>query len=296
MDYIILCFGRTAFTKLTIDSILRNCGGEARIVLVNNGWNERLVPPGILKVWHQFVAQYRDEGKVHEVCEIESPTAGVALNAFSVPQLASGGRYHFITDNDCLILPGAAGHFDDLAVAAMDKNAELWKLGAFLYRKVSRAYCERFASEGLDLGDFLPVDWGNHERFCADDSGMQDYADYTKTPRSWHERDRQIWMIPSDTTLSIVRSPERVTEAHRLSPTLRSIEVLHVGYLESHFCLRTGVDDNMEFLHYHLLRPKVLLQFAADYQKRAAAYMGNLRKAGRGDLIDLYKERYVKRK
>lgn len=294
MDYVILCFGRTAFTKLTVDSILRNCIGDARIVLVNNGWNESLVPPEILMVWRQFVTKYRDEGKVHEVCEIENPIAGAALNAFSVPHLSTDARYHFITDNDCLILPSADGHFDELAASALDRNAELWKLGAFLYRKVSRAYCERFAGEGLDFGDFLPIEWGKHERFCVDDAGMQDYSDYTNTPRLLHERDRKIWMIPSDTTLSIVRAPNRVTEAHRLSPTLRSVEVLHVGYLESHFYSPMNMDSNLEFIHYHLLRPKVLLQFAVDYKKRAAAYIGNLRKTGHGDLIDLYKNRYAK--
>jgi hypothetical protein len=148
----------------------------------------------------------------------ESPTAGIALNAFSVPFLSDGERYHFITDNDCLILPDAGVRFDDLAVEVMEKNPDIWKLGAFLYRKVSPRYCARFAGEGLSLDHFMPIDWSTGERFCPDDNGMQDYADYTKTSRTFHARDPRIWMIPSDTTLSIVRNPHRVTEAQRLSP------------------------------------------------------------------------------
>ena len=295
MDYFILCFGRTEFTRLTVDSIWRNCRTAPRIVLINNGWNERLVPKDILKVWRQFVARYRDEGKIHEVFEIESPTAGIALNAFSVPFLSDGERYHFITDNDCLILPDAGVRFDDLAVEVMEKNPDIWKLGAFLYRKVSPRYCARFAGEGLSLDHFMPIDWSTGERFCPDDNGMQDYADYTKTSRTFHARDPRIWMIPSDTTLSIVRNPHRVTEAQRLSPTLRPFEVLHIGYLESHFCSTSDAAANLEFIHFHILRPKILLQFAADYQKRAIAYLSNLRKAGFGELVDTYKRQFAQR-
>ncbi len=295
MDFHILCFGRTEFTRLTVDSILRNAAPGTRIQLINNGWNERIVPREILQVWRDFVDAYRQAGKIHSVLEIANPAAGGALNAFSALP-SSQEPYHFITDNDCLVSPSADGKpFDTFAVELMDANPGLWKLGAFLYRKISESYCRRYETEGLRLEDYLPIPWGGDDRFSVNDDGMQDYADYTATKRETYQFDARIWMIPTDTTLSIVRNPHRVSETKRLSPTVRGIEVLHIGYLEPYFISRTNEASTMEVMYYHFLRPRIMLQFADDYRKRAVAYFDNLRKSGHGKLLQEFNRRYLRK-
>lgn len=290
MDYFILCFGRTDFTRMTVDAIRANARVPPKITLINNGWNSRFVPPQILKYWTDFTQAYLDGGQIHAVHEIDAPVIGRALDAFAAPALDGAGRYYFITDNDCVVDNRGRGDcFDDYAVGRMDAHPELQKLGAFLYIQISLAHCRQFPvfadSPAGGLADYLPIDFDGDPSFARTPDGMKDLAAYRGQARTVDAADPCIAHMPVDTTFSILRSPCRVTQANRLSPTLLGFEILHVGFFEPYFFNQSSTLSNMEFVYYQLLRPKVLTEFAEVYAKRCARYLANLAKAGHSELV-----------
>lgn len=286
MDYFILCFGRTDFTRMTVDAILANASATPRITLINNGWNARFVPPSILKYWTDFTQEYLDCGKVQAVHQIDAPVIGRALDAFAAPALDQAGRYYFITDNDCVVdNRGRAQAFDEVAVARMDAHPELQKLGAFLYIRISLDHARQFPVFAPSLPQYLPIDFDHDPSFARTPEGMQDLAAYRGQPRVVDPVDPGIAHMPVDTTFSILRTPHRVTQANRLSPTLLAVEILHVGFFEPYFYNPDARLSNLEFVYYQLLRPRVLTEFADVYAQRASRYVTNLTKAGHADLV-----------
>ena len=286
MDYFILCFGRTDFTRMTVDAILANARTPPRITLINNGWNARFVPPQILPYWTDFTQEYLDCGKVHAVHEIDAPVIGRALDAFAAPALGGAGRYYFITDNDCVVdNRGSDQAFDDVAVARMDAHPALQKLGAFLYIRIAPEHCRQFSVFAPSLDHYLPIDFDHDPSFARSVDGMQDLATYRGQARVVDAVDRAIAHMPVDTTFSVLRAPHRVTQANRLSPTLLTVEILHVGFFEPYFYNPGSRLSNLEFIYYQLLRPKVLTEFAGVYAQRCGRYIANLTRAGHADLV-----------
>ena len=283
MKYIILCFGRTDFTRMTIESILEHAKFTPEIIIVNNGWNSTIVPKEIEEYWESFVRQYKNN--ISKIYNVEKINPGSALDAFSIPELDHNEKYHFITDNDCILRPGLSRYFDEELKNAMDDFSSLNKLGVRFFRSISLHYCRDFYSKNMLLDDYLlPFsDFFHNDRLVPSttemDAGIRD--DFKVSVAS-----PKLMNAPSDTTLSIVRNPYRVAQKEiegrfiRYSPTLIGTEMLHLGYLEPIFLNKQNELSNLEFIWYHQIRPFVLPRYFKDYSKRRDDYLKNLTLAG----------------
>ena len=283
MKYIVLCFGRTDFTRLTIESILEHAKFTPEIIIVNNGWNSNVVPKEIEDYWKQFIKQYKTD--ISKIYNVEKINSGFALDAFSIPELDDNDKYHFITDNDCILRPGLSRYFDETLKDAMDDLTNLNKLGVRFHRSVSLSYCRDYSGKNLTLDDYLlpSSDFFQNDRLVASTSEMDagirnDFKVPVTSPK--------LINAPSDTTLSIVRKPYRVAQEEiegkfiRYSPTLNGTEMLHLGYLEPIFFNKKNELSNLEFIWYHQIRPFVLPRYFNDYSKRRDYYLKNLAIAG----------------
>ena len=288
MKYLILCFGRTDFTKFTIDSILENAKFTPEIIIINNGWNSNIVPPTISEYWKSFINDYRSH--ISKVYDIETINPKSALDAFSVPELNTSDEFHFISDNDCVLNPKLAKYFDVEMISAMHEFREINKLGVSFFRSVTWDYCKFFESGKFSLDNyFLPIsdDYIN-EQLVKKQFDM-DLGVTKSIPKEFSHKLMPAW---SDTTLSIVRHPFRVSHKEipskfiRYAPTVKGTEMLHIGYLEPFFHNKKDELSNLEFIWYHAIRPFVLPRYFTDYTARKNTYLKNLSKAGYGGYIE----------
>jgi hypothetical protein len=270
---------------MTVDSIVRNAREKPKITLINNGWNAKIVPSRILGYWQNFVQEYTDRKIVADVYETEHALVGGALESLALPRIDLGERYHFITDNDCVIKKTSHGNFDSFMSKDMDENPELIKLGAFLYRSVSSDYCREFEDETISFRDYLPFS-PDDPRIKSSRADMQDIAQWKGQTAVAYRPSSNVYMMASDTTLSIIRNPRRFDQEIRISPSTKSAEILHIGYLEPYFFNSRSRDAVLEMIFYHLVRPKVLTEFTADYELRANLYCQNLIRNGHQDLVN----------
>lgn len=282
MDYFVLCFGRTAFTRATVDAIHACAALPARVHLINNGWNERLVPLALLAEWRRFVDEYLGNGRVASVIERPTAVVGAALDGLTLADERAQGPYYWVTDNDCVVdTPG----FDRHALGLMAQYGELSKLGVDFARKVSRTHAESFARHWQGLLHFLPA--GGDYRIVPEGAEIS-YCQETGTAEQHYRGDARITNNLVDTTLSIVRKGRAVAQGrNRVSLGIAGLRLLHIGYLEPVFDSACEASV-LEMLHYMNLRPLVLTEWAQVYRDRAQQYLHNLALNGRQATVQDY--------
>lgn len=282
MNYYLLCFGRTEFTKITIDAILRCANKPAKIHIINNGWNRGLVPKEILSNWQDFVNDYKKMGFIHNIIEIDKPTSGFALDAFNIAANDNDDEYYWITDNDVLVNHKG---FDEYCKTQMDSHVSLSKLGVDFKRTISFALLSEFSDH---IPDFKHYMLGSpNDRFSP--NGMeQDHCESVNKTKTYYENNPNITNNFTDTTLSIVRKGKSVSQySDRVSYSVANIKMLHMGYLESNY-FSVNKLSVLEMMHYMNLRPMILTEFKEDYENRKNKYISNLIGSGNIELIELY--------
>lgn len=285
MEYFILCFGRTDFTKATVDSILANATQKPSIYLINNGWNEKIVPDAILGYWRHFTSEYKESGKIVDVIEVPVAMGSVALDSLEIAQSMAQGEYYWISDNDCII---ASPGFDESCLELMNTYPELPKLGIDFYRIVSFEYCDRFASYIPGYEFYIRALVPSYNRII--EGNPVGYTECTGEEKLYYRGDTRVCSSLSDTTLSIVRKGCAISQRNnRISLSASAFEMLHVGYLEPAY-RPFGDQALFEMLHYMNLRPHVLTEFKDDYEERKMRYISNLIQHGMVSKIQRYNE------
>ena len=284
MDYYVLCFGRTDFTRYTVESIWHYASEAPRIVLINNGWNASIVPPLVLEYWMNFVDSSLRSGRIASVIDHATPVVGLALNAFQQANSHTHDSLYWISDNDCVI---GSGGYELLARTLMETYPELPKLGVDFHRLVSRSYCQGYESIARDIEGYL---WQFDDVRVVPAGAEADYCDLSGDLRQNYRDDSSINNNKTDTTLSVVRKGIAVTQGeNRISDAIAGVKMLHIGYLESLY----WSDDEIavcEMLHYMNLRPLVLTEWAADYENRKQQYIANLLHSQNGNVIERYNQ------
>lgn len=282
MRYYILCFGRTDFTKFTVDSIRRNAELPADIYLINNGWNESIVPREILRYWIGFVELYQRLGLIQGVFDFPAPSQNSALNSFSKVRQGGDADFYWITDNDCIV--NSQG-FDRVALSCMEKYRELPKLGIDFYRRISLELCEGYP----ELFTVLPGYLHSCEDVRIVEFGSEsEYSSETGSEKTYYKGDPRISNNFTDTTLSIVRGDVSVSQFdNRISYSISGLDMLHVGYLEPiYFSINPLA--NYEMLHYVNVRPHIMTEWRDNYEDRRIQYVRNLVNSGHSDVVDDY--------
>ena len=254
------------FTRHTVNSIIANAKIKPTIVLINNGWAKGAIPIEVLGLWNLFITEFLMQGKIDKVINLDHST-NLVLDAYQIAENDCRDDFYFISDNDCIVnTPG----FDETLLSAANKY-ELNKLGIDFYRTVSLEYCAQFPSIQDDLDVYYRdinlsrnlVKSGSESTYCQ----VTNREEFEIFPGS------QITNNATDTTLSIVRRGNAVNQnsANRISPSIKNIEMLHVGYLEGNFNSRNSL-ETIEMLVYAKNRSNNMTEFKDDYLNRFLVY------------------------
>ncbi|MBI3986022.1 MAG: hypothetical protein HY343_03835 [Lentisphaerae bacterium] len=277
IDYYVLCFGRTDFTRFTVDSILERAGFTPRITLINNGWIPGIIPDALHGYWAAFVDDYLRQKKVARVINLPFPPFMGTLNAFSQTPFLTDSPFYFITDNDCLPPREAEGQpFDAYCCSIMRDHPSFYKIGLRLYRKISLAYAEQFGFTACDRKTMEALSYLDDDRFVPDHSDLPDLFDAMGQPRIVYEKDDRILLMNCDTTFSLVRKPVLINKGNRLcKASFARCETLHIGYFEPFYFNEKEPRSTEELVLYHRIRALTLPEFHQNYVQREKKYLEN---------------------
>jgi hypothetical protein len=266
MYYYLLCYGRTEFTKWTINSILKNSESHPNIILINNGWNQQTIPSNILSIWENYINSALQDGSISKVININSSPEFV-LDAFKIADQDCPSEYYFVSDNDCII---NTKNFDTILLNSIKKYS-LQKLGVDFYRTISKEYCNKFDTINSFITDYF---WEQTNDRLTKFGSEKKFTDLTNTAEVELYPNSNIFNNLSDTTLSIVKKGAGVSQniSTRISHSLSGLDMLHIGYLEPNY--NSPLDENiLENLLYQKKRYENMIEAKEDYLNRYNKYL-----------------------
>jgi len=261
VDHFILCYGRTDFTKFTIDSISNRSKFIPKITLINNGWTH--------KRWHSFAEDYLKQGKV---ANIVNTNCKYPLDAFEKPNFLTSSPYYFATDNDCLMpLPQHGLKFDEYGYTIMNENKILKRLGYMCFRNIFLTHFPEF--DQIEPNLIVPL--YKLERFSTKLQTKK--GEWTESLRvSILNKDPRLINMISDTTLSIIRKPLKINgRANRFAHTsIPDFAISHLGYIEESYYTPDSYEETVEYMTKRVTN---LTEFATDYENRKNRYTHNVK-------------------
>jgi hypothetical protein len=264
VDYLVMCAGRTFFTKLVVDSILARARHKPLITLVNTGWTHH--------VWHDWANDYIRQGKVARIVDADIVDHNPAT-PFRLVDFIGDAPYYFVTDNDCLApMPEDGVAFDEHSFKIFDDNPSLLRFGMLLFRnRVTPCYVEKFP-EWEELKPYIKrkiIDPEEHELKVHPNAGGGAWTPEIR--KQFATPDPRLVWVPADTTFTAVRKPHKLGAGNRYSlASTMSYPTSHIGYVEEWFY---HPEYAVEMMLYNARRVNgICPEFKDFYHRRERSY------------------------